>query len=36
MSKNQKDSKKFYVRLICIILALLLVSSSILALLDIF
>lgn len=35
-NKKQKDNKKFWVRLICIILVVLLAGSSILALFEIF
>ncbi len=35
-SKKQQDRKKFWVRLICIALAVLMAGSSLLALLNIF
>lgn len=35
-SKKQQDRKKFWVRLICIVLALLMAGSSLLALLEVF
>lgn len=35
-SKKQQDRKKFWVRLICIVLAVLMAGSSLLALLEVF
>lgn len=35
-TKKQKDQKKFWVRLICIVLAVLMAGSSLLALLEVF
>ena len=35
-TKKQQDRKKFWVRLICIVLAVLMAGSSLLALLEVF
>jgi len=35
-TKKQQDRKKFWVRVICIVLAVLMAGSSLLALLDVF